>query len=362
VLPGPAAVPVGGLRTVYRLAAGLTDRGHAAEMLHPVAWLGTPASRGGTVRRALSFAKHWLLRDYTPQGWLPIARGLRLRVVPSVARPWVRRGDVVIATSWRTMERVHRLPPDCGAKAAYVQHLESWDGGEEAVREAWRLPSAKIATARWLVAELAREGQAAEQVPPSVDHDLFFLTVPPEERRAPTVALMAHGLPWKGTSYALAALAQVRDQVPALHATVFATAGSAFPTPPSVEVVLDPTPERLRMLYNSAQVFIAPSFSEGWDLPACEAMACGAAVVASDIPVREEYVTDGDNALLFPAGDATALARAVIRLLGDHELRHRVALRGVERMQAFTWDRSTGLLEAVLLRLVSAGNTRGALQ
>lgn len=362
VLPGPAGTPVGGVRTVYRLAAGLATRGHGVEVLHPVAWLGAPATRSGPARRILSFAKHWLLRDYTPKAWLPIARGLTLRLVPSVARPWVRRGHIVVATNWRTMKRVYRLPPVCGTRAAYVQHLESWDGGEEAVREAWRLPLAKIATARWLVAELAREGQTSEQVPPGVDHDLFFLSVPPEQRRAPAVGLMAHEQPWKGTSVALAALARVRGQVPDLHVSVFTTAHPTDPLPPWVELVVNPAPERLRMFYNSAQVFIAPSLTEGWDLPACEAMACGAALVASNIPVREEYATEGDNAVLVPPGDVDALVTAVVRLLGDHELRLKMAARGVERMRAFTWERSVALFEAVLTRLVAARNTSEALQ
>jgi glycosyltransferase involved in cell wall biosynthesis len=129
-----------------------------------------------------------------------------------------------------------------------------------------------------------------------------------------------------------------------------------------VELVVNPAPERLRMFYNSAQVFVAPSSSEGWDLPACEAMACGAALVASKIPVREEYATDSDNAILVPSGDVDALARAVARLLGDHELRLKVAARGIQRMRAFTWERSVALFEAVLTRLVAARNTSEALQ
>ena len=64
--------------------------------------------------------------------------------------------------------------------------------------------------------------------------------------------------------------------------------------------------DELRRLYRRADVLVAPSLAEGFDLPVAEALAGGAAVVASDIPVHAELF--GDVARLVPAGDAEALA------------------------------------------------------
>src|SRR5208282_2027896 len=57
------------------------------------------------------------------------------------------------------------------------------------------------------------------------------------------------------------------------------------------------SPSELRLLYSAADAVICPSASEGFDLPSIEAMRCGAAVVASDIPVHREIL--GDAALYF---------------------------------------------------------------
>ena len=58
-----------------------------------------------------------------------------------------------------------------------------------------------------------------------------------------------------------------------------------------------------------------PSEAEGFGLPVIEALACGAAVVASDLPVLREV---GGAAVTYrPVGDVPAWAEAVTRTLAD---------------------------------------------
>jgi len=59
-----------------------------------------------------------------------------------------------------------------------------------------------------------------------------------------------------------------------------------------------------------------------------EAMAMGKALVASNIGGHRELIRDGQTGLLFPAGNAEALASAIQRLLGDAELRCRLEQTG----------------------------------
>ena len=55
-----------------------------------------------------------------------------------------------------------------------------------------------------------------------------------------------------------------------------------------------------------------------------QAMAVGRPIVTADTPGAREVLTDGENALLIPAGDPGALAAATIRLADDPELRTRL--------------------------------------
>ncbi len=71
-------------------------------------------------------------------------------------------------------------------------------------------------------------------------------------------------------------------------------------------------------------VFVAASRSEAFGLATVEAMACGAAVVATETAGAKEIVEDNLTGLLVPPRDAQAIAASVVRLLRDENLRTRL--------------------------------------
>jgi glycosyltransferase involved in cell wall biosynthesis len=76
--------------------------------------------------------------------------------------------------------------------------------------------------------------------------------------------------------------------------------------------------EDLPALYNLAQVFVWPSFYEGFGLPVLEAMACGCPVITSNNSSLPEVVQN--NALLIEAFNIQDLTQALDQLLSDQEL------------------------------------------
>jgi glycosyltransferase involved in cell wall biosynthesis len=95
--------------------------------------------------------------------------------------------------------------------------------------------------------------------------------------------------------------------------------------------------EALAALYRGAAVAVLPSRHEGFGLPALEAMACGAPLVAG----RAGNLPDlcGDAALLVPPGDPCALAEALGAVLGDPGLAARLRVAGPRRAAGHTWRR-----------------------
>lgn len=92
-----------------------------------------------------------------------------------------------------------------------------------------------------------------------------------------------------------------------------------------------------------AHVVVLPSYREGCPKVLLEAAACARAIVTTDVPGCRDVVAPGEEGLLVPVRDATALADAIERLLGDAALRARMGARararaerelGVERVVA----------------------------
>jgi glycosyltransferase involved in cell wall biosynthesis len=92
-------------------------------------------------------------------------------------------------------------------------------------------------------------------------------------------------------------------------------------------------------LLEQASVLVAPSEREGFGVAAAEAMAFGRPVVAAAGGALLELVDDGETGLLVPPRDAPALREAVLRLLGDRELRERLgsAARAKAR-ERYGWE------------------------
>jgi len=124
-----------------------------------------------------------------------------------------------------------------------------------------------------------------------------------------------------------------------------APAGEAPDVRASVAFTGPVTDAELRKLYAGASAFVFPSRYEGFGLPPLEAMALGAPVVCADAASLPEVV--GDAALLFPAGDAAALARTLARVLDDLALRERLSQAGRKRAAQFTWQRTAAATVAV---------------
>ena len=104
-------------------------------------------------------------------------------------------------------------------------------------------------------------------------------------------------------------------------------------------VVLGYAPaERLPVLYDAANVFLFPSFDEGFGFPVLEAMAHGLPVVASDAASLPEV--GGDAALYVNPYDPEDIAEKVLRAAEDEGLRKSMIERGHERARQFTWRRT----------------------
>jgi glycosyltransferase involved in cell wall biosynthesis len=82
-----------------------------------------------------------------------------------------------------------------------------------------------------------------------------------------------------------------------------------------------------------ANIACLPSYREGLPKSLLEAMAAGLPCITTDVPGCREAVRDGDNGLLVPAKDASALANAIEHLLLNPDVAQIMGTRGRERLE-----------------------------
>jgi len=127
-------------------------------------------------------------------------------------------------------------------------------------------------------------------------------------------------------------------------------AGSDYWLDPGIEKAIKDyrVEHRVRMLgfvsdnklceyYRGAVAFVSPSQTEGFCLPAVEAMASGCPVMVSDIAVMREVV--GSAGLYVIPADTPLFAQALCRLVEDSKLRDVLRARGIQRARTYSWKR-----------------------
>jgi glycosyltransferase involved in cell wall biosynthesis len=104
--------------------------------------------------------------------------------------------------------------------------------------------------------------------------------------------------------------------------------------------------------YNAADIYIAPSFHEGFGITLLEAMACGIPVITSNTSAMPEVV--GEAGILVDPHNSQDIADAVHRLVSQPQVYTDRRQRGLQRVQLFTWDHVAEQLTHVYRHVVNS--------
>jgi glycosyltransferase involved in cell wall biosynthesis len=108
--------------------------------------------------------------------------------------------------------------------------------------------------------------------------------------------------------------------------------------------------------YHSLAIFILPSVYESFGLVMAETMACGAALVATNVGFAHGLKHE-QEALILPEAQSSHLVEALNRLVENEPLRQRIAQNGYERVQVLQWDEAVDRLEDIYQALVDANSS-----
>ena len=205
--------------------------------------------------------------------------------------------------------------------------------------------------------------------PEGVDPAAYVLDVPPP--RNPSLLLYVGRVKrYKGLDTLLRALAVLRARRPDLPDLRLAVAGSGDDLPrlraladslgiaSSVDFLGFVSARRKVELYHEAAVVLNSSRKEGWGLTSIEGNACGAPVVATDVPGLCDSVRDGETGFLVPFGDAEAFATATERLLTDSALWRAFSENGRRWAARHTWVPAYEVTRDALIAAAKRGGAR----
>lgn len=108
--------------------------------------------------------------------------------------------------------------------------------------------------------------------------------------------------------------------------------------------------EELVQLYNLCQLYVFPSWHEGFGLPALEAMACGAPVIGANTSSLPEVI--GLDQALFDPLDVASIAAKMQQALSDEVFRTRLIEHGLQQAKRFSWDQTAKQAMATWERLL----------
>ncbi|MBA2717248.1 MAG: glycosyltransferase family 4 protein [Propionibacteriales bacterium] len=363
VCPYSFDVPGGVQNHVRDLADVLSRRGHVVGVLAPGERDAGLAPYVETVGRAVPVRYNGSVA--------------RLAFGPRVAnrtRRWLRDGDFDVLHVHEPTTPSVSLLALWAAEGPVVATFHTANVRSRSLTSAAALlrPSLEKVSARIAVSEAARDtlvqhiGGEPMVIPNGVWCRSFEQARPRPawERPGPTLAFLGRtDEPRKGLRVLLGTFPSVLDQYPSARLLV-AGRGDAD--------VLEALPARLRdrvellgqvsdddkaALLASVTVYVAPhTGGESFGVVLLEAMAAGAAVVASDLRPFRAVLDEGALGELFRAGDPAAAAEAICRVLDDPGRREQARRRAAVAVRRYDWSQVVTEIEAVYDAVASRGS------
>ena len=350
--------PTGADRSLAGLAAALRGRGHEVGVVAPGPWcLAAELKSAGVEVARIPSRAAWLVQWARQPPATQLLRWLRWRLPD----PGLRRMMVWLDRFWPEVVHVNCLPQVKGAAAARALGLPVvWHVREilppgrrrrwfarRLRRDARRIVAVSDAVASWLADEGLGERVTVVRNGVDVPVDL------PDRETARanlgltgglTVGYFAQIVPHKGYLDLVSAAARAMADEPQLS-VVFAGPGPAVDrerlrdeiaaTPSPSRFVVLPARETVWDLLAAVDVVAVPSL---WPDPlprsVMEAMAAGRPVVAYRTGGVPEMVADGETGILVEPGDVDGLARGLVELARDEELRRRMGEAAAVRARA----------------------------
>lgn len=269
--------------------------------------------------------------------------------------------DITIATHYETARPVKLFGK--GRLFYFAQHYEPYfknespnpELSEEEAKASYSLGLTQIVNSSWLKQIISRETGNPKIFlsPNAIDHKIYYGD-PKNGSAGQSIKLISYGgrdAVWKGFREMAEAVKIARNSLPnhQIHWDVY---GSALLPPNNTIAKYHPLgflkPPRLAEAYRNSDILLSASWYESFPLFPLEAMACGIPVITTPLGT-EDYGIHGKTAEIVEPKSPESIAKGLIRMIKDTDYRKRITIGGNNLSKTFSWDRSVGNFEKILL-------------
>jgi len=259
------------------------------------------------------------------------------------------RFDILIATGYSTSFSV--AMSNAKRKIYFVQSDESRFFPEDKkicniIRESYKIKFEYITEAKWIQDWLENEFEhKSHYVPNGIDLNIFKKVAPIEPKKDKLRVLIEGSItiPYKGMKDAY-------DAVKNLDCELWIVSNGGKPKKGwRYDRFFENVPYgEMNKIYSSCDIFLKMSRIEGFFGPPMEAMACGCAVVVGKVTGYDEYIVDGENALVVEMGDVVGARNSIQKLIKDDLLKNILIEGGYKTVRNWSWDTSLNYFKKVI--------------
>lgn len=254
--------------------------------------------------------------------------------------------DILTATHWSTSYEVLNLK--ARHKCYFVQSDETrfHEKGSDQfymTQLSYLFNFHYLTEAKWIQNWLADNfDKKAALVPNGLDGDIFHKTDPIEKKGNKLRVLLEGPInaPLKGMKEAF-------EVVKDLDVEVWCISSDGKPRPEwKCHRFFESVPmTKMKEIYSSCDILLKLSRMEGFFGPPLEMMACGGTSVVGKVTGHDEYIIDGENALIVDPMDIKGARQAVQLLIDNKDLREKLCHNGAKTVEQWQWESFIDLLE-----------------
>ncbi|HOL34297.1 MAG TPA: glycosyltransferase family 4 protein [bacterium] len=274
-------------------------------------------------------------------------------IIPRYSEKWIRDADITFFRSSNLIGDVSNWSTGKGKKVMRVSNIHIFDSPIRIPENIVLVPSS---TTVYEKLKILYPGHKIYRVGNGVNCEFFSPGNRTYDRPVSLGMVFYEGehSQHKGVDIGFEVMKRIKGKFPYLR---FFVAGlkKQRNIPAFVEFIDGLTSNGMLQFYRKTDIFLYPSLADAWPNPPMEAMACGCAVVTTDIGGVRDFAKDRETAIICTPGDIEELTMAVEHLITHPEFWVKLAKNGNIAIQKFDYTLQAKTLEKVFYEILSTG-------